>query len=166
MTLVVENWPPARLKPYERNPRRNDDAVDRMVAAIEEFGFRIPVVARSDGTVVDGHLRLKAALRLGLKEIPVALADELTPAQVKAFRIAVNRSATWSDWDEELLALEIADLEEEGYDLALTGFDEDEIERLVAAGADHDDGEDRGGEDGGGNTSTTCCPKCGHIFEI
>ena len=71
MMLTVEAWPVARLIPYARNPRRNDEAVDRMCAAIREFGFRIPVVARSDGTVVDGHLRLKAAQRLGLPEVPV-----------------------------------------------------------------------------------------------
>lgn len=83
--LTVEMWPVARLIPYARNPRRNDAAVGKMCAAIREFGFRIPIVARSDGTVVDGHLRLKAAQRLGLAEVPVALADNLTEAQIKAF---------------------------------------------------------------------------------
>ena len=68
--LTVEHWPLERLIPYARNPRKNDQAVDRMCAAIREFGFRIPVVARSDGTVVDGHLRLKAAIRLGLPDSP------------------------------------------------------------------------------------------------
>ena len=76
-----------------------------MCSAIKEFGFRIPVVARSDGTVVDGHLRLKAARQLGLSTVPVVLADELTDAQVKAFRLLANRSANWADWDDELLHL-------------------------------------------------------------
>lgn len=79
--LRVEQWPIERITPYARNPRRNDAQVDRMAGAIREFGFRIPIVARSDGTVVDGHLRLKAAQKLGLETVPVALADELTEAQ-------------------------------------------------------------------------------------
>lgn len=105
--LQTETWPIDRLIPYVRNPRKNDEQVDRMVAAIKEFGFRIPVVAKSDGTVVDGHLRLKAAQRLGMTEVPVALADELTEAQVKAFRLLANRSANWAAWDNDLLALEM-----------------------------------------------------------
>jgi len=72
--LNVEHWPLERLIPYARNPRKNDDAVDRMCAAIREFGFRVPIIARSDGGVVDGHLRLKAARRLGLTDVPVAIA--------------------------------------------------------------------------------------------
>jgi len=98
----IENWPIERMVEYPRNPRKNDKAVDRMCASIREFGFKIPVLARSDGEVVDGHLRLKAARKLGIKEIPVILCDEWTPAQVKAFRLMVNRSVTWADWDEEL----------------------------------------------------------------
>ena len=78
-----------------------------MCSSIREFGFKIPVLARSDGEVVDGHLRLKAARKLGITEVPVILCDEWTPAQVKAFRLMVNRSVTWADWDEELLALEL-----------------------------------------------------------
>ena len=130
--LMVETWPVARLIPYARNPRKNDAAVDRMCAAIREFGFRIPVVARSDGTVVDGHLRLKAAQRLGLAEVPVALADDLSEAQIKAFRLLANRSAAWAEWDDELLALELQDLQGLDYDLALTGFDADALAELFA----------------------------------
>lgn len=132
--LMVETWPVARLIPYARNPRKNDAAVDRMCAAIREFGFRIPVVARSDGTVVDGHLRLKAAQRLGLAEVPVALADDLSEAQIKAFRLLANRSAAWAEWDDELLALELQDLQGLGYDLALTGFDGGELKNLLDDG--------------------------------
>ena len=102
-----------------------------MAAAIVEFGFRIPIVARSTGEVVDGHLRLKAAQYLGLETVPVVLADELTPAQVKAFRILANRSAAWAEWDETLLSDEFADLLEAGFDLALTGFSDEEIDDLL-----------------------------------
>jgi ParB-like chromosome segregation protein Spo0J len=107
---LIQTWSIDRLIFYVRNPRKNDSAVDRMCSSIREFGFKIPVLARSDGEVVDGHLRLKAARKLGLAEIPVILCDEWTPAQVKAFRLMVNRSVTWASWDEELLALEFQDL--------------------------------------------------------
>ena len=130
--LKTESWPIERLVPYARNPRKNDEQVERMVAAIREFGFRIPVVAKSDGTVVDGHLRLKAARKLGLMEVPVALADELTDAQVKAFRLLANRSANWAAWDEDLLALELEELQAMSFDVSLTGFDVAEIDSLLA----------------------------------
>jgi ParB-like chromosome segregation protein Spo0J len=118
--LKVEQWPIDRLVEYAHNPRKNDDQVDRMVGAIKEFGFRIPIVAKSDGTAVDGHLRLKAARKMGLAEVPVALADELSDAQIKAFRLLANRSATWTSWDRELLGLELGELKLGGFDLALT----------------------------------------------
>jgi ParB-like chromosome segregation protein Spo0J len=103
-----------------------------MCASIREFGFKIPCLVRSDGEVVDGHLRLKAARKLGIMEIPVILCDEWTPAQVKAFRLMVNRSVTWADWDEELLALELQEIQESDFDLSLTGFDPGEIDGLLA----------------------------------
>jgi ParB-like chromosome segregation protein Spo0J len=124
----VEQWPVERLMPYGRNPRKNDGAVDRMIASIQEFGFKIPILARSDGQVVDGHLRLKAAQRMGLRELPVILCDEWTPAQVKAFRLLANRSVAWAEWDEELLALEFSELKELKFDLALTGFEPAEVQ--------------------------------------
>jgi ParB-like chromosome segregation protein Spo0J len=106
--LQLEQWPLSRLIAYARNPRKNDHAVDQMAAVIREFGFRIPIIAKSTGDVVDGHLRLKAAHQLGLEMVPVLLADDLTPEQIKAFRLLANRSATWADWDDELLGLELA----------------------------------------------------------
>jgi ParB-like chromosome segregation protein Spo0J len=127
-----ELWPIGRLVDYSRNPRKNDHAVDRMCASIREFGFKIPVLARSDGEVVDGHLRLKAARKLGINEVPVILCDEWAPAQVKAFRLTVNRSVTWADWDEELLAVELQEIQEADFDLGLTGFDPGEIDKLLA----------------------------------
>ncbi len=142
-SLVVQQWPIERLIPYARNPRKNDQVVDKMVSAIKEFGFRIPIVARSDGSIVDGHLRLKAAQRLGLTEVPVALADDLSEAQIKAFRLLANRSASWAEWDDELLPLEIQDLQKAGYDLGLTGFDASELKSMTevepSAGLTDDD---------------------------
>ena len=127
----IQIWPIDRLSFYLRNPRKNDHIVDRMCSSFREFGFKIPVLARSDGEVVDGHLRLKAARKLGIAEIPVILCDEWTPAQVKAFRLLVNRSATWADWDDDLLKLELEELQELDFDLNLTGFDLKEIDDLV-----------------------------------
>lgn len=128
---AIELWPISRLKPYERNPRKNDGVIDRMVASIKEFGFKIPVLARSTGEVVDGHLRLKAAQRLNVREIPVILCDEWTDAQVKAFRLLVNRSVAWADWDEELLKVELLDLQDTRFDLSLTGFDALELDNYL-----------------------------------
>ena len=124
----IEQWPVERFVPYARNPRKNDGAVDRMIASIQEFGFKIPILVRSDGQVVDGHLRLKAAQRVGLRELPVILCDEWTPAQVKAFRLLANRSVAWADWDDELLAIEFSELKELNFDLALTGFAPAEVQ--------------------------------------
>jgi DNA modification methylase len=128
----IEQWPVEKLIFYARNPRKNDAAVDRMCGSIREFGFKIPVLARGDGEVVDGHLRLKAARKLNITEVPVILCDEWTPAQVKAFRLMVNRSVTWADWDEGLLALELQELNAADFDLDLTGFNPKEIDDLLA----------------------------------
>jgi ParB-like chromosome segregation protein Spo0J len=121
--MQVEYWDIEKLIPYARNPRKNDDAVPKMAGVIKEFGFKVPIVIKSDGSVIDGHLRLKAAQMLGMEQVPVVLADEWTPAQVKAFRLAVNRSAEWAEWDNELLKLELEDLKLENFNLELIGMD-------------------------------------------
>jgi hypothetical protein len=131
--MQIESWPITRLIEYAKNPRRNDQAVEQMCQSIREFGFKIPVLARSSGEVVDGHLRLKAARKLGIAEVPVILCDEWSDAQVKAFRLMVNRSVTWASWDDELLASELRDIQAMGFDLALTGFAFSEIDDLLAA---------------------------------
>jgi DNA modification methylase len=128
----IEHWPIARLVEYSRNPRKNDSAVERMCGSIKEFGFKIPVLARSDGEIVDGHLRLKAAKKLGISQIPVILCDEWTEDQVKAFRLMVNRSVTWAEWDAELLGLELLELKDLDFDLDLTGFDSKELHAYLA----------------------------------
>ena len=125
--IELQHWPVGKLTPYGRNPRKNDHVIEQMAGAIQEFGFRIPIIAKSTGEVVDGHLRLKAALHLGLETVPVVLADDLTPMQIKAFRILANRSATWAEWDDDLLRLELEELQLDDFDLALTGFDADEL---------------------------------------
>ena len=135
----VKIWPIDKLVGYARHPRRNDAAVDRMCGSIREFGFKIPCLVRSDGELIDGDLRLKAARKLGMTEIPVILCDEWTAVQVRAFRLMVNRSATWADWDDELLALELLDLQTADYDLSLTGFDSKELDDLLGTNAPDED---------------------------
>lgn len=129
--LKVEYWPVDRLQPYERNPRKNDKAVPRMVASIREFGFAVPVLARSTGEVIDGHLRLKGAIAAKLAEVPVIVCDGWSDAQVKAFRLMANRSVTWANWDLDALALEFGELKALDFDLSLTGFDSREIDAFT-----------------------------------
>ena len=139
MKMQIEYWDIDKLIPYARNPRKNDDAVPRMAGLIKEFGFKVPIVAKSDGSVIDGHLRLKAAQKLKLKQVPVVLADEWTEAQVKAFRLAVNKSAEWADWDEDLLKLELDELRLEDFDLDLIGFEDVELPEPVQGLTDPDE---------------------------
>lgn len=99
------------LIPYARNPRKNDDGVDSLAASIKQFGFLQPIVIDKEGVIVAGHTRFKAAKKLGLDKVPCELADHLTPAQIKAYRILDNKLAEKSSWDGELLALELDELE-------------------------------------------------------
>jgi DNA modification methylase len=129
--MIVEYIDVERVIPYEKNPRINDAAVDAVAASIQEFGWNVPIVCDEQLVIIAGHTRLKAALKLGLKKVPVYIARDLTPAQAKAYRIADNQTATLSRWDEDLLPLELAGLQELGFDLSLTGFSGDELLRLL-----------------------------------
>lgn len=121
------------LIPYARNPRTHSDAqVAKIAASIVEYGWTNPVLVDGDNGVIAGHGRLAAARKLGLDEVPVIELAHLTPAQKRAYVISDNRLALDAGWDEELLALELAELSEAGYDLSLTGFDESEVEALLA----------------------------------
>ena len=115
------------IKPYENNPRLNDDAVEAVMASIREFGFRQPIVVDADGVIICGHTRYKAAQRLGLEKVPVHVAKDLTPAQIKAYRIADNQTASLAEWNYDLLPIELAELQGMNYDLGLLGFDPDEL---------------------------------------
>jgi hypothetical protein len=129
--LRVEYWPIGRRKPYERNPRKNDKAVDRIRESIRRFGFAVPILAKPDGEVIDGHLRLKGAIAEKMREVPVIPCDGWTDAQVKAFRLMVNRSVTWAEWDLDALALEFLELKALDFDLSLTGFNPREIDAFT-----------------------------------
>src|SRR5215470_10907882 len=122
MTMKVESRRLSEIKAYDKNPRLNDQAVEAVVASIQEFGFRQPIVVDEEGIIVVGHTRYLAALKLGLKKVPVHVAAGLTPAQIKAYRIADNKTADLSDWDYDLLAKELADLQDVDFDLDLVGF--------------------------------------------
>jgi DNA modification methylase len=135
------------LIPYARNPRTHSDAqVAKIAASIVEYGWTNPVLVDGDNGVIAGHGRLAAARKLGLDEVPVIELAHLSPAQKRAYVISDNRLALDAGWDEELLALEFAELSEAGYDLALTGFDDAEIQGLLADGAGEDEGTKDDGE--------------------
>lgn len=133
--FTVESWPIDRPIEYARNARKmTQEAVDKVAASIKEFGWQQCIVVDEDGVVLAGHTRLRAAKKLGLPHVPVKVASGLTDAARKAYRLADNRTATENKTDYELLALELSELKEEyGYDLALTAFDQHEIEPLLAA---------------------------------
>src|SRR5439155_13773349 len=109
--MKVELRPITSIRPYENNPRINDQAVDAVAASIREFGFRQPIVIDEAGVIVVGHTRYKAALKLGLKKVPVIVAKDLTPEKIKAYRIADNKTADLSDWNYDLLPIELSELQ-------------------------------------------------------
>ena len=129
--MKIELWKTSAVKPYPNNPRLNDDAVDAVVASIREFGFRQPIVVDSDGVIIVGHTRWKAAQKLGLEKVPVHVAKDLTPEQIKAYRIADNKTNELAEWNLDLLPIELADLQAANYDLGLLGFDQDELAKLL-----------------------------------
>jgi DNA modification methylase len=122
------------IKPYPGNPRVNDDAVAAVAASIREFGFRQPIVVDAEGVIIVGHTRYKAAQLLGLEKVPVHVAKDLTPEQIKAYRIADNKTNELSDWNYDLLPIELAELQGMNYDLGLLGFDQDELAKLLDPG--------------------------------
>ena len=108
--MQVELRDTETIRPYEKNPRLNDQAVEAVAKSLKEFGFRQAIVVDADGVIICGHTRLKAAQKLGLKQVPVHVATDLTPAQVKAYRIADNQTATLAEWNYDLLPVELKDL--------------------------------------------------------
>ena len=129
--MKVFNVDPQRLRPYENNPRINDGAVEAVAKSIDEFGFKVPIVVDSDYVIIAGHTRLKAAEKLGLKTVPVVIADDLTEEQARAFRLADNKTAELAEWDFEKLSEELGnitdlDMQDFGFDAVNEGdFGED-----------------------------------------
>jgi DNA modification methylase len=144
--MDVVDLPLERLIPYARNPRKNAAAVATVAASLKEFGWRQPIVVDEAMVILAGHTRLEAARQLGLATAPVHVARGLTPAQTKAYRLMDNRASENAEWDEALLGLELGDLQGDGFDLGLTGFDDAELNRLLA-GLDDEEGSREGEDD-------------------
>lgn len=121
--LKIEYIDTEKLIPYINNPRINDQAVDVVAASIKEFGFKNPIIIDKENVIIAGHTRLKAAKKLGMEEVPVIRVEDLTENQIKAFRIADNKTVEFAEWDMELLQLELEELED-----MFTGFSEEEKE--------------------------------------
>ena len=129
--MKIAMWPPDKVRPYEKNPRKNDKAVAAVADSIRQFGFRQPIVVDDDGVIVVGHTRWKAAQQLELKKVPVHVAVGLSAEDAKAYRIADNKSNEIAEWDFDLLPAELADLKGAGYDLGLLGFDDNELSKML-----------------------------------
>lgn len=122
-TTKIEYKKIDEIVPYGKNPRINDQAVDAVASSIKAFGFKVPIVVDGKNEIVNGHTRYKAAIKLGLEEVPVIVADDLTPTQIKAFRLADNKVAEIAEWDEESLRIELVELEDLDFDMTEFGFE-------------------------------------------
>ena len=113
----------SELIPYINNPRNNDDAIDAVASSIKNFGFKVPIVVDSNNEIINGHTRFKAAKKLGLETVPVIVANDLTPEQIKAFRLADNKVGEIATWDEDALAVELEELKNLDFDMSEFEFD-------------------------------------------
>jgi len=130
--MKIENADINTIKPYENNPRKlKDSAIEKVAMSLKEYGFRQPIVVDKDRIIVVGHTRYRASKKLGFKEVPITIADNLTPEQINAYRIADNRTAEESEWDSELLKMEIKELEAKDFKLDLLGFNEDQLNDML-----------------------------------
>ena len=143
------------LKPYEKNPRKNDDAVQYVANSIKEFGFRVPIVIDKDNNIVCGHTRWKACKKLKIDTVPCVVADDLTEEQIRAYRLADNKVGEKAEWDLELLDTELAEIET--IDMTLLGFDETKHEEAIDL--DDEPQQER-------TTKIVHCPKCGFAYEV
>ena len=118
--MNILQLPLTEIHPYKNNPRKNDKAVESVAASIQQYGFLVPLVISADHEIIAGHTRFKAAKKLGLASVPCVIADELTPEQVKAFRLVDNKVGELAEWDVDMLPLELADI---AADLSVFGFE-------------------------------------------
>jgi site-specific DNA-methyltransferase (adenine-specific) len=130
--MKIENADINSIQPYINNPRKlKDSAIDKVAMSIKEYGFRQPIVVDANRIIVVGHTRYRASKKLGLKEVPITIADNLTPEQINAYRIADNRTNEEAEWDIDLLKTEMKELELADFNLDLTGFDEDQLNNFL-----------------------------------
>lgn len=130
----IEMIPVGEIVPYENNPRKNDAAIDGVVASIHAYGFRGALLLDRNKVIITGHTRLLAAKRLGIAALPCIVAADLTDEQVRALRIADNKTAEKSTWDMDLLPVELTALRDAGFDMSALGFDADELDELLSGG--------------------------------
>ena len=156
--MKIEMIKTGDLIPYHNNPRKNDEAVKYVASSIKEFGFKVPIVVDESNVIVTGHTRHKAAVKLGLKEVPCISANDLTPVQIKAFRIADNKVGELAGWNFDLLSLELAGLEELDFDVKDFGFDADEDFDVASFFEESEEKEEE--------PKKLTCPHCGEEFEV
>lgn len=125
--MKIEQWSINKVIPYDRNPRNNNDAVDKVAMSLTQYGWQQPIVIDKDGVILAGHTRYKAAKQLKYTTVPVVIADNLDDIKAKAYRIADNKTGEIATWDMELLNIEIKELQDLDFDIELTGFDLDEL---------------------------------------
>ena len=128
--MLIEDWPLSKIRPYPNNPRVLRNAAEKVAGSIKSFGWRQPIVVDADGVIVAGHSRHAAAQLLKLKTVPVHVAKDLSPDQVRALRIADNKTATFADWDDAKLADELSAIMEGLGDITSTGFSQSEFDAL------------------------------------
>lgn len=133
--MKVVNVPVSEIVPYENNPRVNEGAVEQLANIIDKLGFRNPAVLNKDKVIIEGHTRLLAVKKLGWETMPCIIATDLTPEQEQALRIADNKIAEIAEWDEAKLKIELAALQEAGFDLSLLAFGDDELDDLLGGEA-------------------------------
>lgn len=164
--MKIKNVAIDTVIPYARNPRNNQGAIAKVAGSIKEFGWQQPIVVDSEMVVIAGHTRLAAAQSLGMDKVPIVIAENLTPAQVKAYRLADNRVSQEAEWDHDLLTLELQDLVGEEYDLDLTGFSDDELAALIRDEINFDPGtEDEQGKLDEIDPKLVICPHCKEEFD-
>jgi DNA modification methylase len=165
LSTHIERWPTEKLVPYARNARtHSEEQVAQIAASIVEFGFTNPILAGSDGVIVAGHGRLAAAQKLGLDTVPVVVLDHLTPTQRRALIIADNRIAENAGWDDAMLRIELQSLQEDGFNLDITGFDADALAEIMAGEETTVDGQTD--DDSVPEVSATPISRPGDVWEL
>jgi len=165
LSTHIQSWPTDKLVPYARNARtHSEEQVAQIAASIVEFGFTNPILAGSDGVIVAGHGRLAAAQKLGLETVPVVVLDHLTPIQRRALIIADNRIAENAGWDDAMLRIELQSLQEDGFNLDITGFDADALAEIMAGEETTVDGQND--DDAVPEVSATPISRPGDVWEL
>jgi DNA modification methylase len=165
LSTHIERWPTAKLIAYARNARtHSEEQVAQIAASIVEFGFTNPILAGSDGVIVAGHGRAAAAQKLGLETVPVIVLDHLTPTQRRALIIADNRIAENAGWDDAMLRIELQSLQEDGFNLDITGFDADDLAEIMAGEETTIDGQTD--DDAVPEVSATPVSRPGDVWEM